>query len=159
MGSDPDHATDRVYITFEYTDLTPTPEPENYVEEIELDPQSQYNLARRLMIRDIYQLYTIDSFGGKDVTYEDIVMAALENGYITFEDLQYVVQYDDLWNKKKSTWQRIKDFIFDIGRTSTLFLPPPWNVVGAIGLVVTESTVNKINRDGTRNDNPAAIID
>ena len=64
---------------------------------IELDPQSQYNLARRLMRKDIIDLQRMDSFKKTKIFYEDVVMASFEAAYISFEASDFVVWYDDRW--------------------------------------------------------------
>lgn len=160
MGVDPDTKSSTPIITQEFWVTTPSGEERNYVEVIELDPQSQYNLARRRMRKDIIDLQMMDIFADSTITHEDVVLAALETGYITLDDIAYVVKYDDLWNPQKSKFEKISRFIFTVTGYSTFFLPPPWNIIASLALGVVEGVVDSKNpNNGASNDNPATFIE
>ena len=159
MGADADTESKRPIITQEFSVLTESGERETYVEKIELDPQSQYNLARRLMRKDLLQLQMMPAFQPVKVTHEDVIMAALETGYISLEDIEFVVKYDDLWNPHKTDFEKVMGFIFNVGGYTTFFLPPPLNIAASIAMGVTESLVNKQFETGAENDNPATFIE
>ena len=160
MGADPDTKASRPVITQEFWVDHGEGEQENYVEQIELDPQSQFNLARRRMRKDMTELQMMDVFNRITITHEDIVMAALETGYITLDDISYVVKYDDLWNPEISKFERISGFIFRVAGYSTFFLPPPWNITTSIALGVIEGIVDSKNpNNGASNDNPGTFIE
>lgn len=159
MGVDPDVTSSAPIIsqTFEFTNQNG--ERENYVEVLTLDPQSQYNLARKRLRKDIFDLQTMDTFYKKKIRYEEIVMAAYETGYITYEDIEYAVKYDDLWNPEKTRFEKIKSFIFDVGGYATFFAPPPFNVVASLGLTLVEGFIDSKNVKGENNENISTFID
>lgn len=157
MGVDPDVESSAPVIVQEFQERTPKGEVRNYVEKLEMDPKSQYDYARKRLRADILKVKSMMSFRGKGVKYEDIVMAALETGYITTEEVQYVLAYDDLWNPERSSWDQMKQFLLRFATTGSLYLPPPWNVTGAIALVVLQTKLAKNNRKGKHNDNPGEI--
>lgn len=160
MGVDPDTKSGAAVIVQEFSVLQANGTRTNYVERTELDPQSQYNLARRLLRKDILDLQMMDTFAKVKITHIDVVMAAYETGYITTEDLDYVVKYDDLWNPEKTQWEKISSFVFKVAGYSSFFLPPPWNIVTSIAMGVAEGVVeNKYFRNGVDNDNPATFIE
>lgn len=159
MGVDVDTDSKRPVISQEFSVLQPNGERSNYVETIELDPQSQYNLARRLLRKDMTELQMMDIFVSKKITHEDIVMAALETGYVSLEEIEFVIQYDDLWNPEKTKFEKISGFIFTVAGYSTFFLPPPWNITASIALGVIEGLVEAKNKKGSENDNPATFIE
>lgn len=159
MGVDPDVISGRPFITQEFTTTNENGEPINYVEKTEIDPQSQYNLARRLMRKDILDLQTMDIFRATKITFEDIVMAALETGYISLEDINYVVQYDDLWNPTVGRFEKISKFIFTIAGYTTFYLPPPWNVFTSMALGIIGGVIDNRTSRGVDNDNPATFIE
>lgn len=159
MGVDVDTESGTPYITQEFSVLQPNGERTTYVERFDLDPQSQFNLARRLMRKDILDLQMMDTFQGLQITYDDVVSAAFETGYITIEDITYVVRYDDLWNPEISKWERVSGFVFKVAGYSSFFLPPPWNIVGTIAIGVVEGIVQKKFETGADNDNPATFIE
>lgn len=159
MGVDVDTESGTPYITQEFTVNEANGERRTYVERFDLDPQSQFNLARRLMRKDILDLQMMDTFVGLNITYDDVVSAAFETGYISIEDITYVVRYDDLWNPETSKYERVSNFVFKIAGYSSFFLPPPWNIVGAIAIGVVEGIVSKKFQTGAENDNPATFIE
>lgn len=160
MGVDVDTETKRPFISQEFITLNPDGERRTYVEIIELDPQSQYNLARRLLRKDVVELQMMDIFVEQKITHEDVVMAALETGYISLEEIEFVVKYDDLWNPNISKFEKVSGFIFKIAGYSSFFLPPPWNITASIALGVVEGVINdKYNKNGADHDNPATFIE
>jgi hypothetical protein len=81
MGVDPDTKSMAPIISQEFHTLNESGIRETYVETIELDPQSQYNLARRLLRKDMTELQMMEIFIGLKITHEDVVMAAFETVY------------------------------------------------------------------------------
>lgn len=160
MGVDPDTESGVPRIIQEFNVQLANGQRTNYVEVIELDPQSQYNLARRLLRKDMTELQMMSNFIKVNITHEDIVMAAFETGYITHEDLEHVIRYDDLWNPEMTKWEKISGFIFKVAGYSNFFVPPPWNVATSIAISVIEGIVdNKFFKNGADNDNPATFIE
>lgn len=159
MGVDVDTDSSRPYIGQEFSVLQPNGERRSYVERIELDPQSQFNLARRLLRKDMVELQMMDLFNGLKVTYEDVVMAGFETGYITVEDINYVVRYDDLWNPNITKYERVMGLVFKVAGYSSFFLPTPWNVVATIAIGIVDGIVEKRTSTGAENDNPATFIE
>jgi hypothetical protein len=159
MGVDPDTKTLTPYLMMEYSIEGESGETENLVEKIELDTQSQFNLARRLMRKDLLALQMMKSFQKLKITYEDLVMASLETGYISLDDIAYVVKYDDLWNPSMSKSERMVNMSFRIAGYSTFLLPPPFNVVAALGLSIVEGIVESKNINGASNDNANTFIE
>jgi hypothetical protein len=159
MGVDPDTITNPPILSQEFQILNDSGDRETYVERIELDPQSQYNLARRLLRKDMTELQMMETFIGVKITHEDIVMAALETGYISLEDIEYVVKYDDLWNPEISGFERVVGFVATVSGYGTFFLPPPWNITTSIAIGVVEGLILNTRRNGADNDNPATFIE
>lgn len=159
MGVDADTITKAPYLIQEFELLKENGERQTYVERTEIDPQSQYNLARRLMRKDIVDLQMMSLFNRLDISYEDVVMAALETGYISLEDIEFVVAYDDLWNPTTSKYERMSGFIFKVAGYTTFFLPPPFNVAASIALGIVEGIVDQRFENGASHDNPGTFIE
>lgn len=159
MGVDPDTITKAPYILQEFETVDQNGERKTYVERIDIDPQSQYVLARRLMRKDIVDLQMMGIFNRINITYEDLVMASLEVGYISLEDIEFVVAYDDLWNPTTSKFERVSRFIFKTLGYSSFFLPPPYNLTASLALGIVEGIVDNKHIDGATNDNPGTFIE
>jgi len=159
MGVDADTITKAPYLIQEFELLKENGERETYVERTEIDPQSQYNLARRLMRKDMVELQMMAMFNKMDVTYEDVIMASLETGYITLEDIDFVASYDDLWNPTTSKYERMSGFVFKVAGYTTFFLPPPFNIAATLALGIVENIVDKRFENGASHDNPGTFIE
>lgn len=159
MGVDPDTKTSVPYLIHQFYIEKESGQTQNLVEKIELDTQDQFNLARKLLRKDMVALQMMKSFQNVDITYTDLVMASLETGYISLDDIEYVVKYDDLWNPETSKTDRMINMTFRIAGYGTFFLPPPWNVTAALALSVIEGIVDSKNINGASNDNPNSIIE
>ena len=159
MGTDPDTISSVPFITQEFQTLNESGERDTYVEKIELDTQSQYNLARRLLRKDMTELQMMDIFIGIRITFEDIVVAAYETGYITVEDIEYVVKYDDLWNPTTSNFEKVVGFVGTVARMGSIFVPIPWNIPTSIALGIAEGLILNTRKNGAENDNPATFIE
>lgn len=158
MGVDPDIESSIPVI---FQDLTYQDENGEYVtirDEYTMDNATdQYEYALRRMRMDIYATNYYGAFSHLKIDYIDLVLAGLETGYITHEEVAIVLQYDDLWNKQESKlWKAIK-FTMGIGGAAVFYLPPPYNVVGAIGVaLINAGIINKPT--GEDNDNPNSIF-
>lgn len=159
MGVDPDTKSGIPYLMQEFEITNADGQVENYVERIDLDTQSQFNLARRLLRKDIVALQMMKTFHGVEITYSDLVLASLETGYISLDDIEYVVKYDDLWNPQISKTDRMVNMAFRIAGYGTFFLPPPWNITAGLALTIIEGIVDSKKVDGASNDNPNTFIE
>lgn len=159
MGVDPDTKTGIPYLIMEFNIEKQSGQTQNLVERIELDTQSQFNLARRLLRKDMVALQMMKSFQAVAISYEDLVMASLETGYISLDDIEYVTKYDDLWNPEINKTERATRMAVSIAGYATFFLPPPWNITAAVGLSIIEGIAGRNNINGAANDNPNTFIE
>lgn len=106
-----------------------------------LSPMEQYRAAIKMLRRDMAETMRSEAFQNKNVQYEDLIAAAYETGLIKSSELNHVLKFEELWNPKTPKWKAYMNFAFSLGGTATFFLPPPWNVVGAIGLALTQSKI------------------
>lgn len=158
MGVDPDVQSSIPVISQNFTYLNERGEYVTYTETYELENASdQYDYARRRMRMDIHKLQTFKSFAGKKITYIDVVLAALETGYITHEEVELVLTYDDLWNKQESKLMEAIRFTFRIGSTAVFYLPPPYNIIGGIGVALINAKII-YRKDGSDYESPAALF-
>lgn len=158
MGIDPNVDTDAPVIVTNYVVKRGGKEVERS-EEYELSPSEQALFARKRLRKDIIDLQGTDSFNNVRIEYQDLVFAALETGYISIAEIEYALTYDDLWNSKRSFWSKFKSYLWSFGGTASLYLPPPWNIVGAIGLVFVNVKLEKGRNNHENHENPANIFD
>lgn len=123
-----------------------------------ISPMEQYRMALKMLQKDMENLALMDTFKGKQPDYDDVIMAAFETGVFTFKELDYVIAYEEFWNPETSKAKKALRFAFDIAGTMSFYLPPPWNVIGAIGLVFTESKILKHKREANSDNNSNSIF-
>jgi hypothetical protein len=124
------------YLNFQFTD-DPKGDHEIYV----LSPMEQYRASVRMLRKEMGEIMRSESFRGTGVDFEDIIAAAFETGLIKSEELEHVLKFEDFWNPKTPRWKTYANFAFSLVGTATFYLPPPWNLVGAIGLIFAQSKV------------------
>jgi len=123
-----------VSLNWQYTD-DPNGEREIYV----LSPMEQYRAAIKMLRKDMAEVMRSDAFRGTGLEYDHLIAAAYEAGFIKSHELDQVLKFEDFWNPKTPRWKAYANFAFSIAGSATFYLPPPWNIIGAIGLVFTQT--------------------
>jgi hypothetical protein len=143
----------RVAINFQYTN-TPDSELETYV----LSPMERYRLSIKLLRKDLGEVQRSELFRNTNVEYEDLVTAAYETGLIKSEELELILKFEEFWDPKEEKWKIYANFAFSVLGTASFYLPPPWNIIGAIALVVTQTQLNKKQQKADPDDNWNVVI-
>ncbi|MFP5385106.1 MAG: hypothetical protein ACLGHN_03455 [Bacteriovoracia bacterium] len=141
------------YLRWQYTE-DPDGEHEIYV----LSPMEQYRVAIRMLRKDMAEVMRSQAFQNTGLQYEDLISAAYETGFIKSEELDHVLKFEDLWNPKTPKWKKYANFAFSLAGTASFYLPPPWNIIGAIGLVLTQSKLVNGDQQPDPDDNWNVII-
>ncbi len=122
------------------------------IETIPISPMGQYYFARKLLLKDMQDLSRSSFFEGASFTYEDLVTAALETGLINSDLLTSVFKIDDLWNPQVSRWSKIANYALQITGNSTIFLPPPYNVISSVALILIEGFMQRNHQNASQAD-------
>ena len=141
------------YLRWQYTE-DPNGEHEIYV----LSPMEQYRVAIRMLRKDMAEVMRSQAFLNAGLQYEDLISAAYETGFIKSEELDHVLKFEDLWNPKTPKWKKYANFAFSLAGTASFYLPPPWNIIGAIGLVLTQSRLVNGDQQPDPDDNWNVIL-
>jgi hypothetical protein len=141
-----------VNLNFQYTEDADS-ESEIYV----LSPMEQYRVSIRMLRKDMAEIMMSNTFRGSGVRYEDLISAAFETGFIKSDELDHVLKFEEFWNPKNSRWRTYANFAFSLTGTASFFLPTPFNVIGAIALVITQSRLMDKKKNDS-DDNWNAIL-
>lgn len=133
------------------TDLVFT-RPDGTTESIPLSPMGQYYFARKLLKRDLEELSRSYFFQGLSPGFEDLLSAALETGMVAPSELDPLLEVDDLWNPKVPQWKRASDLAFRITGSASLFLPPPYNTLTSVVLVLINGIIDRKTRTPSQGD-------
>lgn len=123
-----------------------------------LSPMEQYRATLKMLKKEMAEVMRSEIFKNKNVEYEHIIGAAFEAGFIRTEELNYVLRFEDFWNPKTPKWKAYFNFVSSFAGTAVFYLPPPWNLVGAIGLLLTQTKIANGNKKPDPDDNWNVII-
>lgn len=123
----------RVELSFQYTD-DPKGEGEIYI----FSPMEQYRISINMLKKDIAELVRSESFKGAPLEYQDLIASAYETGLIRSNEIDHILKFEEFWNPKTPRWKAYADYAYSLTGTAVYYLPPPWNILGAIGLIMTQ---------------------
>jgi hypothetical protein len=118
----------------------------------------QYRVALKMLRKEMAEIMRSEAFKNTSLDYDHLIAAAYETGIVKSDDLEYVLKFEDFWNPKTPKWQAYARFAFSLAGTATFYFPPPWNVLGALGLIFTQTKVLNGNQRPDADDNWNVII-
>jgi hypothetical protein len=142
----------RAALSWQYSD--DPADQEIYV----LSPMEQYRAAIKMLRKDMGDVMKSEAFKNTALEYEHLIAAAYEAGFIKSAELDMILKFEDFWNPKQSRWKTYANFAFSLAGTASFYLPPPWNIIGAIGLVLTQAKFVEGEPKPNPNDNWNVII-
>lgn len=113
------------------------------VETIALEPMERFRLAIKLLRKEMSLLALNTYFAGRSPDYMDLMTAAYETGIIPASELEEVAGLEDIWNPKKTFWEKAQVWVRTLSSVATIALPPPYGFIPALAVVVIEMTAGK----------------
>jgi len=123
-----------------------------------LTPLEQYRVSLRILQKEMNELKRSELFKENNIYYEDLVMSAFETGLISSSEFDQILKFEEFWNPSVPRWKAYTDFGFTIAQTATFLAPGPWNVVGAIALILTQSKIMAKDRQPEPVDNGNVVL-
>jgi hypothetical protein len=120
-------------------------------EQITLEPMERFRLAIKLLRKEMALIGQNHYFNGRSPDYLDIISASYEVGAIPAMELAELSSLEELWNPKKTFWQKAQTWVRGAGSIATLLLPPPFGFIPSLGIVIIEMTT-KDNNNNNAND-------
>ncbi len=120
---------------------------QNGVETITLEPMERFRLAIKLLRKEMALLSLNTYFSGRTPSYMDLMVSSYEVGIIPASELEEVSGLEEIWNPKKTFWQKAQIWVRTLSSVATIAIPPPYGFIPALALVVIEMTA------GTKDDN------
>jgi len=116
---------------------------QNAIETIPLDPMERFRLAIKLLRKETTLLSTNTYFAGRVPDYMDLILSSYELGIIPASELEELSSIEEIWNPKRTFWQKADVWIRSLSSVATISLPPPFGFLPAMALVVIEMTAGK----------------
>ena len=120
-------------------------------ETIPLEPMERFRFAIKALRKEMTLLSLNTFFNGRSPDYMDLMVASYEIGIIPATELDTVASLEEIWNPKKTFWDKAGVWIKVFSSVATIVIPPPYGFIPALVLVVIEATVGK-KRDPNTND-------
>ena len=112
-------------------------------ETIPLEPMERFRFAIRALRKEMVMLSTNSYFNGRSPDYIDLMVASYEIGIIPASELEAVASLEEIWNPKKTFWDKAGIWIKTFSSVATIIIPPPYGFIPALVIVVIEATQKK----------------
>ncbi len=129
---------------------------QNQVETIPLEPMERFRLAVKLLRKEMSLLPLNTFFQGRSPEYIDLMTAAFETGVIAGSELDELAGLEEIWNPKKTFWEKAQVWVRLFGTVASIALPPPYGFIPALAIVVIEMTVGK--KDEPNANDPTVLF-
>lgn len=120
-------------------------------ETIPLDPMERFRFAIKILRKEMSLLTLNTYFSGRSPDYLDLMTASYEIGIISSSELQTVASMEEIWNPKKTLWEKAGMWVKLFSSVATIAIPPPYGFIPALVIVVIEATAGK-SKDPNQND-------
>lgn len=116
---------------------------EQGIETVTLEPMERFRLAIKLLRKEMSLLSLNTYFNGRTPDYMDLMTAAYEVGIIPASELDELAGLQDIWNPKKTFWEKARVWVTTFSSVATIVIPPPYGFIPALAIVVIEATAGK----------------
>ncbi len=116
---------------------------EQGIETLTLEPMERFRLAIKLLRKEMSLLSLNTYFNGRSPDYMDLMTAAYEVGIIPASELDELAGLQDIWNPKKTFWEKARVWVTTFSSVATIVIPPPYGFIPALAIVVIEATAGK----------------
>ena len=120
---------------------------EQLLETIPLDPMERYRFAVKILQKEMKELAKNSYFSGKSASYTDLIAAAYETGIVTAVEIDEVAKIEEIWNPKKTFFEKSWTWIKMFGNVATILIPPPFGFIPSIAIVAIEAATKKPEKD------------
>lgn len=117
-------------------------------EVITLDPMERFRFAIRILRKEMQLLGTNSYFAGRAPSYTDLMAAAYESGVVTAMELDQVALLEEIWNPKKTFWDKAQIWVRMFGSVLSVVVPPPYGFLPALAITAIEM----VNREQPNDD-------
>jgi hypothetical protein len=110
---------------------------------IDLLPMDRFRFAIRYLRKEMNELQLDVDFKGAIPSYDDIIVAAYETNIVAPSELAELASMEEIWNPEQTGWQKTAVWIRMFLPIATVLIPPPYNVIASIAMIIIELTTKK----------------
>ncbi len=108
-----------------------------------LSQQEQYRMAAKMLHKDVEELKLSGIFLGRAPTFDDVIVAAVENGFLHASELDAAMGVDEVWNPKVSGWTKVVNIVKKYGATALVLIPNPFSFWASLAITLAETLITK----------------
>ena len=108
-------------------------------EEIPLSPMEQFRFLLKLLRKDLSDLNNSELFQGRNATFEEVIAAAYEVGFVPANEVEEVASLEEIWNPKQTLREKVFFWVKTFGRVGSVLLPQPVGFVSLLAIMGIES--------------------
>lgn len=107
---------------------------------IPLDPMERFRLAIKLLNREMNDLSINTFFENRRPSYTDLIVAAYELGIIAASEVDEVASLEEIWNPKKTFWEKAQFWVTSVLTVSAVIIPPPYGFIPTLAIVAIQAS-------------------
>lgn len=111
------------------------------IEVIPLEPMERFRFALKVLRKEMSQLALNTQFRGRAPSYMDLIAASFELGLVAGSELNELGSLEEIWNPKKTWWDKSAFWVRSFGSVATIMIPPPYGFIPVLALVAIEATM------------------
>lgn len=119
---------------------------------VELEPMERFRFALRSLRKEMALLSLNSYFSGRSPDYIDLMVASYEIGIIPASELDALASLEEIWNPKKTFWQKASVWITTFSSIATIVIPPPYGFIPALAVVIIQATTQGKDKDPNAED-------
>lgn len=108
-------------------------------EVLSLDPMERFRFAIRVLRKEMKLLSINNYFLGRQPSYTDLMAAAYEMGVVTALEIDQVAKLEEIWNPKKTFWDKAAVWVRMFGSVLSVVVPPPYGFIPALAITAIEA--------------------
>ena len=120
-------------------------------ETIALEPMDRFRFSLKKLRSEMKMLTLNSQFENRAPDYMDLIAASYEVSFIAGSELEQLAGLEDIWNPKKTFWEKAKVWLQTFSSVASVAIPAPYGFIPTLVLVVIEATV--IKKDADPEDN------
>jgi hypothetical protein len=109
-------------------------------EVIELDPMERFRFSIKLLRKEMHELSINTFFEGRQPSYSDLIVAAYELGMVPAEEVDEVASLEEIWNPKKTFWEKAQFWVTSVLSVGAVLVPPPYGFIPTLALVAIQAS-------------------
>jgi hypothetical protein len=110
---------------------------------VTLEPMERFRFAIKSLRREMNHLALNTYFAGRSPDYLDMLTASYELGIIPESELAEIGGLQEIWDPKKTFWDKAGVWVRTFSSVATIVIPPPYGFIPALAVVVIEATSGK----------------